>query len=241
MQLKNRKRAKTHIIILTSDAVDAKVRQIRIRSWVAQLIMIGFCILLGTMIGYVMFQEEHKDLIWDTANESVTTMKQVNQQLMVKNQQLENQITDLNNQVQLLSSTVSQKVKDEGQMKEQLKASQTPTTLPLTGSASVEIKNEDEPMCLFKVTKGTLIVNTAEGVVTEITEDETYGTCVTVDHQNGFVTVYKSKNNCMVKQGDYIYQGSTLFIVEEKESILAYQVQQDGVFVDPMSLVEISG
>lgn len=241
MQLKNQKRMRNHILILTSDAVDAKVKQIRIRSWVAQLLVVVFCILLGFIAGYIIYQEGYKNSIWDTANESVKTMKQVNQQLVQQNQQLQNRVTDLENQVQLLSNTVNQKVKDEDTMMEHLKASQTPTALPINGSASVEVKNDEEPMCLFKVSQGTLIVNTAEGVVTEVKEDETYGTCITVDHQNGYVTIYRIGSESMVKEGDYIYQGTTLYIVSEKESILAYQVKLNGVFIDPMSLVEISG
>lgn len=241
MQLKNSKRLRNHIVIFTSDAVDAKVKQIRIKRWVASLLMMCFCIGVGFVVGYILYNEEHKNQIWESANESVMMMKELNQQLILQNKELKNEVAELDNQVALLSNTLNQKVKEEGDRKEQMIASQTPTTLPINGSATVEQKNEGDPMCLFKVAQGTLVVNTAEGVVVDVSTDEVYGNTITVDHQNGYVTVYKNPNQAMVQTGDYIYKGTTLFIVEEKEGILCYQVIQDGVFVDPMTMVEISG
>lgn len=241
MEPKNQGHKKNHVLIFTSDDANAEVKQIRIRAWVVQLLVVIFCIGLGFVIGYIIYEETHKNNMWSIANDSVVTMQKANERLTNENKQLENQVVDLKNQVEILSGAVNQKVQSEGEMKEQLEVVKLPTILPINGSASVEPSGDGDPKCSFKLGEGALIVNSAEGLVTEVTTDENGMNSITIDHQNGYVTIYKNKNNCMVHQGDYIYQGTTLFVISEKDSMFTYQISKDGTFLDPMSMLEISG
>ena len=57
------KRKLNHVLILTSDAADANVKQFRIRAWLAEVIVIMLCILIGGVIGYFIYEGQ----LWENA------------------------------------------------------------------------------------------------------------------------------------------------------------------------------
>ncbi len=79
------------------------------------------------------------------------------------------------------------------------------------------------------------------GVVTEVGEDADYGSRVVLDHGNGYVTIYRNKGNCLVKVGDTVAQGGALYYIGSDNTKLGYQIQQDGTYISPMQLIDISG
>lgn len=54
------------------------------------------------------------------------------------------------------------------------------------------------------------IVSVLSGTVTEVKKDETLGNSITVQHDNGIVSVYQSIADIEVKEGDSIIQGQKL-------------------------------
>ncbi len=249
MLRKKHKRAKNHVIIVTSDAVDANVKQFRIKPWVLQVIILLLCIVIGVLIGYLHYEEKiwaamsQKNLtLQETLQETTEELAVVKNTLEQEQKQAEAQITELNEKVLILSNTVNQKVESEKALIAQLEGLSLPTEFPLTGSASMEIVEEEKPMCIFTASIGTTVVATAGGTVTAVNDDEEYGHNIWVDHGNGYVTIYKNKGDVTVKPGDSVVQGSTLYIVGDEEEIkLAYQMQKDGVYINPTDMLAISG
>ncbi len=86
-----------------------------------------------------------------------------------------------------------------------------------------------------------MVVAAATGVVTEVGEDADYGSRVVLDHGNGYVTIYRNKGNCLVKVGDTVAQGGALYYIGSDNTKLGYQIQQDGTYISPMQLIDISG
>ena len=72
-------------------------------------------------------------------------------------------------------------------------------------------------------------------------EELTEGTCVMVDHGNGYVSVYLFKGNAKVKPGDEVLRGTLLFEVTGNDAKFSFQILQDGDYVNPMDLMEIHG
>ena len=60
MEHKKHKRKNSHVVILTSDAADASVRQFRIRTWLSRTLAIIVCVGLGALLGYFCFLEQIK-------------------------------------------------------------------------------------------------------------------------------------------------------------------------------------
>ena len=105
----------------------------------------------------------------------------------------------------------------------------------------MEEASEGEPMCIFTAAGGAMVVATAAGTVTAVNDDSEYGHNIWVDHGNGYVTVYRNSGEIKVKQGETVTQGTTLFLVGEENNRLCYQMLKDGVYIDPMEMLAISG
>lgn len=248
MQRKKHKRQMNHVVIVTSDAVDANVKQFRIKPWMLKVLILVLCVVIGAMIGYII----HEEQIWATMNQNNLAQQELLQtqlqmledektELAEKNKELETQITELNGTVQILSDTVNEKVENEAKLTEQLEKQSLPTEFPLTGSASMEEGTEGEVICIFNASVGTTVVATASGTVTAVNDDEEYGRNVWIDHGNGYITVYRNQGEAMVKQGDTVVQGSTLFLVGEDNTKLGYQMLKDGSYINPTEMLSISG
>ena len=54
------------------------------------------------------------------------------------------------------------------------------------------------------------------------------------------VIVTGGKQYC-VSEGDVIDKGDILFVVDENNTSLGYQINQDDNYIDPVTLIEING
>lgn len=251
MQRKEHKRKMNHVVIVTSDAADASVKQFRIRPWVMQLIILFLCVVIGVLIGVLV----HEGQIWEAVSRNNTQKQEniqkleeeklaLNAEKQVLNDEkaaLEAQIEELNDKIQVLSDTVNEKVQNENKLMEQLEKQSLPTEFPLNGSASMEEVTEGEPMCIFTASEGITVVATGSGTVTAVNDDGEYGHNVWVDHGNGYITIYRNKGEAAVKQGDSVVQGTMLFMIEEENTKLGYQMLKDGSYINPMDMLAISG
>lgn len=237
MQLKKHKRKTNHVVIVTSDAVDANVKQYRIKPWIMQVIILVLCIIIGVLIGYFFYEEK----LWEVARQRSTEQQEVIKALEEENLALESEVDGLNDQIQILSETVNQKVQKESELTAMIEAQSLPTEFPLNGSASMQENAEGDPMCVFTASVGTMVVATAGGTVTAVNDDADYGHNVWIDHGNGYVTIYRNKGDVTVKQGDVVVQGTTLFMVGEDNATLGYQMMKDGAYINPMDMLAISG
>ena len=219
MKRRKHKRRLNHVLILTSDAADANVKQFRVRAWIVEVVVLLLCVLVGGVIGYFIYEGQ----LWENASrrshEQVMALEEENKTLSEQNSKLEAQVTEQAEEIQILSDTVSQKVQSESELSATLEKQSLPTEFPLTGSASMEEVSEGDP----------------------INDDEIYGHSVWVDHGNGYVTIYRNKGDTTVNVGDSVVQGTTLFVIGEDNADLGYQMQKDGSYINPMDMLAISG
>ncbi len=255
MESKKHKRKTNHVVIVTSDAADASVKQFRISPWVVWLVVAVLCILIGTGLGYLMYEDQ----IWSMANDKIDVYKEQIQELenqliakdeeVSKNQEAfetqckayEQQLEELNEKLEIMGDTVNQKVEEVDNLKAKQEALYAPVLLPLTGGASIEEVSEGDPMCLFTASKDALVVATACGTVTELIEEPEYGYKVTIDHGNGYMTIYRNQSVPKVKQGDTIMQGATVYVIGEENLKLGYQILSEGIYINPMEMMHIEG
>ena len=251
MRRKKHKKKVNHIVIFTTDAVDAKVRQCRIRPLAGVVLTILVCMIIGTIIGVFLYEEQ----MWLKVQETVSRKEEVIGQhkdeierreeeiqvLQDEKEALYDEIDALNEKITVLSETVNQKVKDVEVLQGKIDAQSVPTGFPLTGSATMSESTSDIPLCIFTGLKDTLVVAAANGVVLSVEEDVEFGYKITVDHGNGYNTIYRNQGEVLVKQGDTIFRGSALFIIGEDNLQLGYQMTKDGSYIDPMDVISVSG
>jgi len=251
MRRKKHKKKVNHIVIFTTDAVDAKVRQCKIRPLVGMLLVMIACIVIGTIIGVFMYEEKIFAGIQETVSQKEVVIRQHQDELKLKDEDiqtlqdekeaLQKEIDDLTEKITVLSETVNQKVEILEDVQAQLDAQKVPVGFPMTGSATIQEMLDGNPLCIFSGTENTLVIAAANGTVLSIEEDSEYGHKITVDHGNGYTTIYRNKGNVLVKQGDVVFRGSALYIIEKDNLQLGYQMTKDGVYVNPMDVISISG
>lgn len=244
MRRARHKRKNSQVLIVTSDAVDAGVRQYKIRPHLLRGATFIFCVLIGAMIGYLFFERD----IWEERAEQTASQNEIIREIEQEKAELENRITglndeinDLNEQIMILSRTVAQKTQSENELRQEIEKQSLPTEFPLTGRTSMEEITEGEPICIFTAAAGATVVATAKGTVIVVNDDPEYGHNVWVDHGNGYVTVYKNKGEVRVKQGETVSPGTTLFLIEADNNKLGYQMMKDGSYINPMDMLAISG
>jgi septal ring factor EnvC (AmiA/AmiB activator) len=225
------------MLLVTSDAVDAGVKQYRIHPWRLYVLLLILCAGLGVVIGFFVFE---KDIIGEKNSEIKAGQESI-ALLEEQKTELEQQIASLNESIQILSDTVNQKTQSETLLSEQLEKQTLPTEFPLTGSASVEEITEGEPMCLFTATAGAMVVATAGGTVMAVNDDSEFGHSVWIDHGNGYITIYLNQGEVKVKQGEEVTQGTTLFVISDDNSKFGYQMMLDNTYINPMDMLSISG
>ncbi len=63
MKRRKHKRRLNHVLILTSDAADANVKQFRVRAWIVEVVVFLLCVLVGGVIGYFVYEGQ----LWENA------------------------------------------------------------------------------------------------------------------------------------------------------------------------------
>ncbi len=100
---------------------------------------------------------------------------------------------------------------------------------------------EDEPIVIFSASEGTKVIAAAGGVVASVEEDAVYGYRVTIDHENGYTSIYRAAAEPVVEQGDEVTTGAMLYQMQSDDARLGYQITQDGALIDPLDLLEVYG
>lgn len=244
------KRKSNHVVIVTSDAADSQMKQFRVRPWMLKTIIVVLCIIIGVLIGYFSYEKD----IWiarldqsKVQNEAIGVLEQekaeLENQIVGLNDEiaaLNDEIAGLNENVRILSETVSQQVETENSLSSQLEKRSLPTRLPLSDRATMD-EVTDDLVCVFTAASGSMVVATADGTVSVVNDDAEYGHNIWIDHGNGYTTIYRNQGDVKVKQGETVTQGTTLFLINDESSRLGYQMMQDGTYVNPMDLLDISG
>ena len=147
----------------------------------------------------------------------------------------------LSSKVTVLSETVSKKTATEDAISHETVENALPKGFPLSGSATMEEVSEGDPMLIFSAAQGVNIITTGTGTVVSVDADAEYGTKITIDHGNGYVSVYRNNGTALVKTGEELGKGYILFTVGEENQKLGYQILQNEEYIDPMQIIDING
>ncbi len=235
---KNRhKRKVSHILIYTTDAVDADMKQVRIHPWVLAGVTLIVCCVLGAVIGYAVYEGE----LWGRIREHDASQNAALIAAQDEKDALQEKIDEQDAKIEMLSITIQDQTQQIADLQAQIAEQSVPTDYPLTGSASMTVITDGDPMVEFTATEGSTVVAAGKGVVTAVEEDEVYGNRVVIDHGNGYVSIYRNKGESQVKAGDEVASGTTLFMVTEDNRQLGYQIKENDVYIDPTTIIAIKG
>ncbi len=231
------KRKVSHILIYTTDAVDADTKQVRIHPWVLAGVTLIVCCVLGAVIGYAVYEGK----LWGRIREHDASQNAALTAAQDEKDALQEKIDEQDAKIEMLSITIQDQTQQIAELQAQIAEQSVPTDYPLTGSASMTVITEGDPMVEFTATEGSTVVAAGKGVVTAVEEDEVYGNRVVIDHGNGYVSIYRNKGESQVKMGDEVASGTTLFMVTEDNRQLGYQIKENDVYIDPTTIIAIKG
>ena len=152
------------------------------------------------------------------------------------------QIADLTDQNQVLKDELTAKMESEAALAAKVEAAYLPTDFPLTGAATMKEVDGQEPMCIFTSSiDGEMVIATAHGTVIAVNADAEYEQNVWIDHENGYVTIYRSKGDIKVQKGQKVTKGTTLFLQGKDQGEMGYQMIKDGAYINPAEMMSVNG
>lgn len=241
MLKKKHKRKVSHILIYTTDGVDADNRQIRIHPWVLAGITLFICCVLGMVIGYAVYEGQ----IWERFRTYHVQQDEALTAAQEEKDLLNEKIEEQDAKIEMLSVTIQEQTQEITQLQAQIDEQSVPSDFPLTGPATMNELTDGEPdgnpMVEFTASEGSMVIAAGKGVVTAVEEDEVYGNRITVDHGNGYISIYRNKGECQVKVKDEVASGTTLFLISEDNKQLGYQIKKDDVYINPTTVISIKG
>lgn len=174
--------------------------------------------------------------------------------LQEKNTEIQNlsaQIQAINSEKDEIQVSLDEKIMAE-QEKEAIDALlYIPSNYPVTGASTVTESEEVvaldatntsiRPVANFVGTEGATVVAAGSGTVLAVEEDANYGFKLTIDHGNGYISLYYNGGNPMVKKGDTVTKDTVLFEIGSFNTNVAFQIIESGIYISPMSFVEIQG
>lgn len=236
MEQQSKKRNKFALLLVTEND-EGIIRQRQINSTVVELAAAFLFIVVVAVTCKIVYDTiTLKDARSQIVDQIVTinNLTDENEALTVENDSLSSKVT-------VLSETVSRKTATEDAVSQETVENALPKGFPLSGSATMEAAEGEEPALVFTTSKGVNIITTGTGTVLSVDADTEYGTKIVIDHENGYYSIYRNNGTALVKTGEKLGKGYILFSVGEDNQTLAYQIQQNEQYIDPMQMINING
>ena len=257
-EVKPRKhRHKRHytFMVISGDS-DGSTKRLHLNHFKTQLLAyICFAIVLAIVCNII-----YATLTIRNLREIQTEQKATIETLSNENSSLEASKEQLETEVEQLKAAINKRIEEEQISQEEAEALALPTGFPLTGTASIKRalddatattitelteENKDEatgnPLIVFTAAEGSSIIASGTGTVVNVTTDTKFGNTVSIDHGNGYISIYRNAGDPLVTEGSKIDKGDIIYVVGEKNTSLGYQLQQDNEYIDPEELIEING
>ena len=241
---KKKKRKVNYMLMLFADSGEGRVRQMGIGPAAvetAALIVAAVILVLALVCFVGRMQNRSLEEEINAQNENIRKLTAQNEALAEENADLAALREELNDKVTILSDTINMKVEEEEALEQEKAQAHMPVGFPMSSSASLEETGGDEPMVKLTGSEGSSIIASADGTVVSVASDTAYLHCVTIDHGNGYRTIYRNDGDVMIKEGDEVVRGAILYVIGEDNTELGYQITYDDKYIDPMELINIDG
>lgn len=257
---KHKKRI-TYTIMIIPDSPDGGTHPFYLKQKMITTVLSLTAVILAISLGAAIF-------FWASLKRVQPREEELQQQiaeLTEDNIQLEKDNLELTEKVTILSDTVAKNAETQKEQEKEEEEKRTPTGFPLAGRATILQSSEtdaaltaeagdteggdgdtqeetiQEPIVVFSASVGTKVIATASGTVVSVEDDEVYGHRITIDHGNGYMSIYRAASDPRAAAGDEVESGSELYEMQIPDERLGYQITQDGTLIDPLDLLEVYG
>lgn len=257
-EIKPRKhRHKRHytFMIISGDS-DGSTKRLHLNHFKTQLLAYTCFVIALAIICYIIYSAITISSLRDIQSKQTAEIEE----LTTTNSSLTAENDKLQTEVEQLSAAINKRLEDEQLSAEEAQALAMPTGFPLSGTASMtsavddtnsttitELTDENKdsatgnPIVMFTAGEGSNVIASGSGTVLSVTTDAKFGNMVSIDHGNGYVSIYRNSGDPLVTEGSTIDRGDIIFVVGEHNTSLGYQLQKDEKYIDPEELIEING
>lgn len=234
-----RQKVKYNVLLVPDRSTEA-VRQISINLQMIKMFMAAVILLIMAALIYcvVLTRELNESkgnvLVLQIEIESLTRQKEM----------LISQKVEQNKKIAVLNDTLNDKMQQEEQREAEIAKTYIPSGFPVKGTASydeTEVELEGNPIAMFHVPVGTSVTATANGVVSSVEGSNATGYVVTVNHGNGYITIYRNGTQPKIKEGADVTKETEIFHIETGNENLGYQILEKDKYIDPLSFMEVYG
>lgn len=174
--------------------------------------------------------------------------------LSAENKKLSNENSELSDEADQLMVAVNNYRSAEEKAAKTEEEMKIPGGFPLSSSAQMKSgkdnpngtgkedgKGGSNPIVVFTASAGSQVIASGSGTVQSVTDDPQYGHMITIDHGNGYLSLYRNAGSPLVKAGATIQRGDALFMIGAKNTNVGYQIQKDDQYVSPEEIIDING
>ena len=257
-EIKPRKhRHKRHytFMIISGDS-DGSTKRLHLNHFRTQLLAYTCFVIALAIICYIIYSAITINTLRDIQSKQTAEIEE----LTTENNNLSANNDKLETEVEQLSAAINKRLEDEQLSAEEAEMLAKPTGFPLSGTASMasavddtnsttvtELTEENKdtatgnPIVMFTAGEGSNVIASGSGTILSVTTDAKFGNMITIDHGNGYISIYRNGGDPLVTEGSSIDRGDILFVVGEHNTSLGYQIQQNEKYIDPEELIEING
>ena len=233
---RNRRR---FMLIVYLEGKGGQMERVLIHDNLVRIIFFGLAAVLvavGVKFHSVVQTAKVQEQLYLSREDELSYLKQLNDNLSLENISLENKNS-------VLTETVHQKLSAEKEKQAAEQEDHIPKGLPVDGQAGIEEKTDENgnPLVEFSLGAETGVISTGSGKALKVEEDPLYGVMVQVDHGDGYISIYRFSGNPAIAEGDEISRGVRLFTTSTENALLGYQLIQDGTYINPVEVMDISG
>jgi murein DD-endopeptidase MepM/ murein hydrolase activator NlpD len=252
---KHRHRRHYTFMVISGDS-DGSTRRLHLNHFKTQVLAYTAFAIAVAIICYIIYSAI-----------TISNLRSIEQQqksqideLTMASSTLEASNDELETKVQQLSAALNQRLEDEQLSAEEAESLAMPTGFPLTGTASMTAAVDDpgetkvttltednkdtatgNPIVLLEAAAGNSVIASGSGTILTVTTDAKFGNIVTVDHGNGYVSIYRNSGDPLVSEGAQIDKGDIIFVITDGNTTLGYQIQKAEQYINPEELIEING
>lgn len=252
---KHRHKRNYTIMVISGDS-DGSTKKLHLNHFMTQLLAYTSFLIVLAIICYIIYSSITISSLRKIEADQKTQIDDYTAQITA----LEVTGDELETKVQQLSAALNQRLEDEQVSAEEAESLAVPSGFPLTGTAtlvpafddpsetSVTKVSEDmeetpsgNPIVLLESGPGNSVIASGSGEILTVTTDAKFGNAVSIDHGNGYISIYRYEGDPLVSEGSKIDKGDIIFVISEGATTLGYQIQLDEEYIDPEDLIEING
>lgn len=235
---------KSHFTVLLVPSDNKRVREFKLTYTFAALVPILIAVFIIGLI--YMFAKDSEKL--SSLEAEYKIVKNDAETAHAENILIAAELEEMQEILSQAQTTLDEKNTAEAAASETNTKRYIPDAFPVAGSVGVPtLYAEETPYIQFTVGEKTRIIATADGRVTKVSETVEGLNEIVVDHGNGYISTYTCKGIPIVGQSDQVIRGNTLILSDSGEEnptenlVLTYQLEFNGVSIDPMTMIEVNG